>query len=55
VGLSPGLKQQGCRADHSPPSSAKLKNGGVIHSPPPTCTHSMMINELSPGITNENV
>jgi hypothetical protein len=29
----PGVKQLGCEADHSPPSSAEVKNGGAI---PPT-------------------
>jgi hypothetical protein len=28
--LSPGLKGPGREADHSPPSSADVKNGGVI-------------------------
>jgi hypothetical protein len=28
--LSPGVKRQGREADHSPPSSAKTKNGGDI-------------------------
>jgi hypothetical protein len=28
--LSPGVKWQGCEADHSPQSSAKVKNGGAI-------------------------
>jgi hypothetical protein len=29
--LSPGVKWPGCEADHSPPSNAKMKNGGTIH------------------------
>jgi hypothetical protein len=34
LGLFPqGLKQQVCEADHSPASSAKVKNGGA------TCSH----------------
>jgi hypothetical protein len=28
--LSPGIKWLGCVADHSPPSSVKVKNGGAI-------------------------
>jgi hypothetical protein len=28
--LSPGVKRQGCEADHSPPSSAEAKKGGAI-------------------------
>jgi hypothetical protein len=31
-----GVKQQGHEADHSPPSSAEVKNGGVI--PPPNAS-----------------
>jgi hypothetical protein len=29
-GSSPGVKCQGCEADHSPPSIAEVKNGGAI-------------------------
>jgi hypothetical protein len=29
--VSLGVKQQGCEADHSPPSSSKNKNDGAIH------------------------
>jgi hypothetical protein len=28
--LSPGLKRQGSKADHSPQYNAELKNGGAI-------------------------
>jgi hypothetical protein len=28
--FSLGVKWPGCEADHSPPSGAKVKNGGVI-------------------------
>jgi hypothetical protein len=28
--LSPGVKRTGREADHSPPTSAKVKNGGAI-------------------------
>jgi hypothetical protein len=31
-GFSPGGKAAGGEADHSPPSSAEVKNGGAIHS-----------------------
>jgi hypothetical protein len=27
---APGIKRLGCEADHSPPSSAEVKNGGAI-------------------------
>jgi hypothetical protein len=36
--ISPGLKKPGCEADHSPPSSAEVKNGGAI--PPLPCMTS---------------
>jgi hypothetical protein len=35
-GSLPGGKRQGSEADHSPPTSAEVKNGGAI--PPPTHT-----------------
>jgi hypothetical protein len=28
--LSSGVKRSGCEADHSPPSGAKVKNGGAV-------------------------
>jgi hypothetical protein len=34
--ISPGIKQPGHEADHSPPSSAEVKNGGVIPLVPHT-------------------
>jgi hypothetical protein len=34
--LSPGVKRPGREADHSPPSSAEVKNGGAIHPLPRT-------------------
>jgi hypothetical protein len=34
--FSPGLKRQGREADHSPPSSAEVKNGGAIPPLPHT-------------------
>jgi hypothetical protein len=33
--LSPGVKQQGCEADHSLPSSAKVKNAWRYTFTPP--------------------
>jgi hypothetical protein len=36
--ISPGVKRPGCEADHSPPSSIRDKNGGVI--PPLSCMSS---------------
>jgi hypothetical protein len=33
--LSTGVKRPGREADHSPPSSAEVKNGGDIHPPHP--------------------
>jgi hypothetical protein len=30
------IKRQGCEADHSPPSSAEVKNGGAIPPLPDT-------------------
>jgi hypothetical protein len=35
VTISPGVKWPGHEADYSPPSSAKVKNGGSITSTPP--------------------
>jgi hypothetical protein len=35
-GSSPGVRRLGREADHSPPSSAKVKNGGAIPSLPHT-------------------
>jgi hypothetical protein len=34
--LSPELKSLGHEDDHSPPSSAEVKNGGVVHQLPHT-------------------
>jgi hypothetical protein len=42
--------QQGHEADHSPPSSAEVKNGGAT-PPLPICHHGMVLNELIPGMT----
>jgi hypothetical protein len=33
-GVSPAVKRQGRKADHSPPSSTEVKNGGSIPSLP---------------------
>jgi hypothetical protein len=41
--LLAGLKRPGCEADHSPPSSGEVKNGGAI---PPLSIglHGVMLN-----------
>jgi hypothetical protein len=36
ISLSPGLKRQGRKADHSPPSSVEVKNCGAIPALPHT-------------------
>jgi hypothetical protein len=33
--LSPGVKQQGCEADYSPPTSAQVKKTWIYTSTPP--------------------
>jgi hypothetical protein len=49
-GASPGVKRPGSEADHSPPSSAGVKNGGAIpHSP--IRFHGLALNKLCTGIT----
>jgi hypothetical protein len=48
--LGTGVKQPGREADHSLPSSAKVKNSGTV-SPPPIHLHGMVLNELNTGIT----
>jgi len=42
--LSLGLKQLGHEADHSPPSSANVKNVWGHTSTPPICLHGMVLN-----------
>jgi hypothetical protein len=44
--LSPGIKQlvPGHEADHSPPSSAKVKNVWCYTSTPPVCFHGIVLN-----------
>jgi len=37
-----GLKQRGWEADHSPPSSADIKNAWSYTSTPPICLHGMV-------------
>jgi hypothetical protein len=37
--ISPGVKRPGREADHSPPSSAKVKKGGAIHPLPHTSSY----------------
>ena len=40
-GLFPGVKQPGCAVNHSPPSSAEVKNGWSYTSTPTVCFHGM--------------
>jgi hypothetical protein len=42
--LSPGVKGPGREADHSPPTSAEIKNGGAIPPLPPR--HDVVLNYL---------
>jgi hypothetical protein len=42
-GLSLGVKRQERESDHSPPSSAEVKNGRAI-PPPATCIHGIVLN-----------
>jgi hypothetical protein len=41
--LSLGIKWPGCEADHSPPSSAEVKNAWSYTSTPPVHLHGMML------------
>jgi hypothetical protein len=41
--FSPELKRLGREADHSPPSGAKIKNGGAI-PPLPIILHGVVLN-----------
>jgi hypothetical protein len=41
--LSLGVKQPGCEADHSPPSSAKVKNAWSYTSTPPVHLHGVLL------------
>jgi hypothetical protein len=41
--FSPGLKRTEREADHSPPSDAEIKNGGII-LPLPINLHGVMLN-----------
>jgi hypothetical protein len=47
--VSPGVKRQDREADHSPPSSSEIKNGGTTPSPPVRLND--VRNYLSLGIT----
>jgi hypothetical protein len=50
--VSPEDKKQGHDADHSPPSTAYVKNGGaILHPPPPPNKSSWCGASLSIGIT----
>jgi hypothetical protein len=46
----PEIKRPGREADHSPPSSAEVKNGGAI-PPLPMRVHGRVLNHLSTGTT----
>jgi hypothetical protein len=48
--ISQGVKRPGRQADHSPPSSAEVKNGGAI-PPLPPCLHGIVLNYLTTGTT----
>jgi hypothetical protein len=48
--VSPEIKWPGNETDLSPPSSAEVKNDGVIH-PLPRRLHGVMLKQLSPGTT----
>jgi hypothetical protein len=41
---SPGVIRPGREADHSPQSSAEVKNGGAMTPPVPVCLHGMVLN-----------
>jgi hypothetical protein len=42
-GFSLGVKQPGCEADHSPPSSAEVKNAWSYTSTPPIRLHDVVL------------
>jgi hypothetical protein len=48
--LSPGIKRPGREADHSPPSSAEVKNAWSYISTPPIRLHDVVLNK-STGTT----
>jgi hypothetical protein len=41
--LSLGIKRPGREADHSPPSSAEVKNAWSYTSTPPICLHGVVL------------
>jgi hypothetical protein len=43
--LFPELKQLGHKTDHSPPSTAKVKNAWSYISTHPICLHGMVLNQ----------
>jgi hypothetical protein len=43
--LSPGVQRPGREADHSLPSSAKVKNAWSYTSTPPLCLHGLVLSE----------
>jgi hypothetical protein len=52
--LSLGVKWLGYEADHSPPSSAEVKNAWIYTSTPPVHLHGMVLSylTLTPSDTN---
>jgi hypothetical protein len=47
----PGVKRLGREADHSPPTSAEVKNTWMYTSTPPIRLHGVVLNYLSTGTT----
>jgi hypothetical protein len=43
----PGLERPGCKADHSPPTSAEVKNEWNYTSAPSVCLHNVYRNNFS--------
>jgi hypothetical protein len=43
TGSFPGVKRPGREADHSPPSSAEVKNAWGYTSTPPICLHDVVL------------
>jgi hypothetical protein len=49
--LYPEVKRPGCKANHSPPTSAEVKNTWIYTSAPPIRLHDVVLNWLSTGTT----
>jgi hypothetical protein len=49
--LSLGVKQPGHEVDHSPPSSAEVKNAWSYTSTPPICFHGVVLNKHRDSFT----